>query len=156
MYIADCNALAKISLILGKLREANELKTRANVFTAKLNTLWDNDAGIYLNKRLDTDAFSHRISPTNFYPMLAGACTEEQAERMVKEHYFNPEEFYGEYIMPSIARNDPAFKDNSYWRGRIWAPMNFLVYLGMRNYQVKDARADLIKKSRILVLEKLE
>ncbi len=29
-------------------------------------------------------------------------------------------------ILPSIARNDVAYKDNVYWRGRIWGPMNFL------------------------------
>jgi putative isomerase len=55
--------------------------------------------------------------------------------------------------MPSIARNDPAFKDNSYWRGRIWAPMNFLVYLGMLNYDLKDAKKDLVNKSRTLLLK---
>ncbi|WP_425460037.1 MGH1-like glycoside hydrolase domain-containing protein [Exilibacterium tricleocarpae] len=34
--------------------------------------------------------------------------------------------------MPSIARNDPSFKDNTYWRGRIWAPMNFLGSVGLK------------------------
>jgi putative isomerase len=81
------------------------------------------------------------------------ACTPEQAQRMIKQHYFDPAEFYGDYVMPSIARNDPAFKDNSYWRGRIWAPMNFLVYLGMLNYDLKDARTDLVGKSRDLLLK---
>ena len=36
-------------------------------------------------------------------------------------------------MLPSIARDDPAFKDQNYWRGRIWGPMNYLVYLGLRN-----------------------
>ena len=44
--------------------------------------------------------------------------------------------------MPSIARNVPGSADQNYWRGRIWGPMNFLVYLGMRNYDVKDAGAE--------------
>ena len=71
---------------------------------------------------------------------------------MIKEHYFNSNEFYGEFVLPSIARNDPAFHDNDYWRGRIWGPMNFLVYLGIRNYQLPDARADLVKKSKDLLM----
>ena len=69
----------------------------------------------------------------------------------MKKHYFNPAEFYGEFVMPSIARNDPSFKDNDYWRGRIWAPMNFLVYLGMQHYDVPAARKDLIDKSKALL-----
>jgi len=153
LYIADCHALAEISRVLGKDAEASVLEKRAAAYSKQLATLWDENAGIFLNKRLDTDTKSYRLSPTNFYPMLAKACTQQQAERMIREHYFNPTEFHGPYIMPSIARNDSAFKDNSYWRGRIWAPMNFLVYLGMLNYDVKDARADIVRKSKELLLK---
>ena len=49
----------------------------------------------------------------------------------IQAHYENPKEFWGEWALPSIARNDPAFGDQNYWRGRIWAPMNFLVYLAL-------------------------
>jgi hypothetical protein len=35
------------------------------------------------------------------------------------------------YGMPSIAHNDSAYKDQDYWRGRVWGPMNFLVYAGL-------------------------
>lgn len=153
MYIMDCRSLAEIAGILDKKADADELNKRASFYTAKLAALWDEKSGIFLNKRLDNGRFSHRLSPTNFYPMLAKACTSEQAGRMIKEHYFNPREFYGKYVMPSIARDDSAFKDNSYWRGRIWGPMNFLVYLGMRNYDLKAARADLINKSEALFMK---
>ena len=153
LYVADCNALAEIAAELEKTTEAAELRQRALYYTKQLKTLWNEKAGIFLNKRLDTAANSNRLSPTNFYPLLAKACTQEQAERMIKQHYFNPAEFYGDFVIPSIARNDPAFKDNSYWRGRIWAPMNFLVYLGMLNYDVKDAKKDLVDKSRALLLK---
>jgi putative isomerase len=72
---------------------------------------------------------------------------------MISEHFYNPQEFWGDWILPSIARNDAAYKDNDYWRGRIWAPMNFLVYLGLRRYDAIDARRDLVEKSRALLLK---
>jgi len=56
-------------------------------------------------------------------------------------------------MIPSIARSDPAFPDNSYWRGRIWAPMNFLVYLGLRNYDLPEARKELVDKSLRLMMK---
>jgi len=152
MYVMDCKALAEIAAVLGKKDDVMELKDRAERFTAKLATLWDEESGIFLNLRTDTHEFSHSISPTNLYPMLAGACTHEQAERMMKDHYFNPEEFYGEYVLPSIARNHPAF-ENNYWRGRIWGPMNFLVYMGMQKYEVKEAREDLVNRSGALFMK---
>jgi glycogen debranching enzyme len=72
---------------------------------------------------------------------------------MVKEHFYNPEEFWGDYILPSIARNDPAYTGRDYWRGSIWAPMNFLVYMGFRNYELPGARKVLALKSRELLLK---
>ena len=153
LYVADGEALAEIADVLGKGVDALELRERAAAYRKALAGLWHEGRGIYMNKRTDTNRFSSRLSPTNFYALLAKAPTQRQAERMTKEHYFNPQEFYGEFVMPSIARNDPAFKDNTSWRGRIWAPLNFLVYLGMRNYGLDEARQDLAKKSRDLLLK---
>ena len=107
-----------------------------------MQELWDEKTGIFRDKNLVTGEFSTHLAPTNFYPLLGKAATQQQAERMINEHFMNPEEFYGEWIMPSIARNDPGFPDNSYWRGRIWAPMNFLVYMGLRNYDLPEASKD--------------
>jgi glycogen debranching enzyme len=72
---------------------------------------------------------------------------------MIRDHFYNPDEFWGEWIMPTTPRNDPAYHDHDYWRGRIWAPMNFLVYLGLRNYDLPDARKDLAEKSLNLLMK---
>ena len=53
----------------------------------------------------------------------------------------------------AIARDDPAFADQDYWRGRIWGPMNYLVFLGLRNYDVPEARRELAQKSYDLFLK---
>lgn len=147
MYIADCDALAEMADALGKTAEAKELRERAERYRAKLGTLWDEKAGIFLNKDLHTGEFNRRLSPTNFYPMLAKAATPEQARTMIEKHLRNPEEFWGQWVLPSIERNDPAFKDQNYWRGRIWGPMNYLVYLGLENYQDIAVRKEFAEKS---------
>jgi putative isomerase len=151
LYIADCDALAEIADTLGKAPEAKELRTRAATYRAKLATMWDEHRGIFLNRDLSTGKSSSRLSPTNFYPLLARAATPQQANRMIHEHLLNPDEFWGQWVLPSIARNDPAFKDQNYWRGRIWGPMNYLVYLGLRNYDVPAVRRELAQKSLALV-----
>lgn len=153
LYIMDCNELAEIAAILGKTEDADELKNRSSFYGKNLNTLWNEEKGIFLNKRTDNGKISYRISPTNFYPLLAKVATQQQAERMMKEHYFNPDVFYGEYVIPSIARNDSAFKDQDYWRGRIWAPLNYLVYLGICNYNLPEARKDLVQRSLNLIMK---
>lgn len=156
MYIADCDALAEIAQTLGKAAEADELRRRAAKYRASLATLWDPQTGIFLNKDLHTGQFNHRLSPTNFYPMLAKTATPQQAEEMVQKHLLNPKEFWGEWVIPSIERDDPAFKDQNYWRGRIWGPMNYLVYLGLRNYDtplLDRTRSQLAQKSLALFLK---
>jgi putative isomerase len=152
MYVLDCDALSDIAGVLGRTGEQTELKERAAHYRGALGQLWSEEHGIFLNRRVDTGTFSTRLSPTLFYPLLARAATPAQAARMVHDHLQNPAEFAGEWILPSIARNDPAFKDNDYWRGRVWAPMNFLVYLGLREYDLPEARGELVTKSRALLL----
>lgn len=153
LFIMDCKKLAEIADILGKPADAAELRERAETFSAKLQTLWDEEKGIFLNKHTDTGKLSPRLSPTNFYPLLAGVATQAQAERMMAEHFYNPEEFWGDWIMPTIARNDPGYPDQDYWRGRIWAPTNFLVYLGLMQYDLPQARQDMMEKSKALLLK---
>lgn len=150
IYIADCDALAAIADVLQKPNDAKELRERGERYRAKLSTLWSNEHGIFLNKDLHTGQLSERLSPTLFYPMLAHAATAEQAKRMVEEHLLNPREFWGEWVIPAVARDDPAFKDQNYWHGRIWGPMNYLVYLGLLNYQgneIEQARRELAQRS---------
>ena len=153
MYIADCNALAVMADALGRGEDARNLRERSEKYRKKLQTLWSPEAGIFLNKDLRTGQFSHRLSPTNFYPMLARAANPEQVELMVKRHLLNPEEFWGEWVIPSIARNDSAFQDQNYWRGRIWGPMNYLVYLGLRNYNLPEVRSAFVDKSYALFMK---
>jgi hypothetical protein len=147
LYIADCDALAEIARTLGKTAEAKELSDRGTKYRMKLTTLWDEKSGIFLNKDLHTGESSLRLSPTNFYPLLAKAATPEQARRMIDEHLLNSKEFWGKWVIPSIARNDPAFPDQSYWRGRIWGPMNYLVYLGLSNYSDSRIKEEFAQKS---------
>ncbi len=139
LYVADCQYLIRMAEVLGRHQEMKELQARENEFRSLVQELWDEEKGIYCNKYLDTGAFSDRLSPTSFYPMMAGIPTKKQADRLLKEHFYNPKEFYGPYMLPSCPRNDPAY-NNLYWRGAIWGPMNFLVYMGLKNYS--DAAAD--------------
>ena len=151
LYIMDCEALAEIADIIGR-PESKELRDRAEHSKNGLETLWDEKFGMYLNKRTDTGEFNYRMSPTNFYALFSDKVSAERAERIVKEHFFNEKEFYGEYMMPSVNRNDPAYPEQDYWRGCIWAPMNFLAYIALREHKLTEACNVLAEKSKNLIL----
>ena len=153
LYIMDCESLADIALVLGETAVAKELTDRALVFKTALGKLWDPKTKQYLNYRTDLKAFSTVTSPTTFYPLLARAATQQQAESMVKNHLQNPAEYGGEFIIPASPKNLPSFKEQNYWRGRVWAPLNMLVYMGLRQYNFPEYKAELVKKSNKLLVD---
>lgn len=153
LFIMDCKALIELAKIVGHEEDIPELQARIARAEEGLETLWDEENGFYYNRRTDTGEFSRRISPSNFYALFSDSVSPARARRIADEHYYNPEEFYGDWMLPSIARNDPAFHDQTYWRGRVWAPLNFLVYLALANTDLDDVRKDLAKKSTAIFMK---
>jgi Trehalase len=134
LYALDSECLAEIAEILGKEDDKRRFTSDyERIKRAIQQQLWNEQDGIYENRYWDGH-FSRRLSPTNFYPMLAGVATPEQAKRMVKEHLLSPKQFWGQYVIPTISRDDAAFEDQFYWRGDIWGPTNYLVYEGLNRY----------------------
>jgi glycogen debranching enzyme len=151
LYILDCENLADLAQILGR-DEHLELTERAQKCKLGLETLWDEEHGMYYNRRTDTGELSFRLSPTNFYALFSDSVSPSHAQAMSK-HFLNKEEMFGEYMLPSISRSDIAFADQDYWRGRIWAPMNYLVYIALRKAKRLDEAKILAQKSRELLLK---
>ena len=147
LFIRDCDALIELAGILGKDESIPELKLRKEKAQMGLQGMWDESFGFFCNRRTDTGEFSHRISPTNFYALYSDSILPDQIGRVLEEHYYNEEEFYGEWMLPAIARCDPAFGDQDYWRGRVWAPLNFLTYLALKKQGCEKECRDLARKS---------
>jgi putative isomerase len=153
LYALDAECLAKLAALLGKeedrrgfLADYEKIKERVR------EKMWNESDGIYEN-RFWNGEFSKRLSPSSFYPMLAGIATPEQAKRMVHEHLLNPNEFWGEYVVPTTPRNDPAFADQYYWRGSIWGPTNYLLYHAIDRYGFDEVSLEFAKKSYALFME---
>ena len=153
LYILDCRSLIELAKVIGRTDAIPELQRRMDAARAGLETLWDDERGFYYNRRTDTGEFSRRIAPTNFYALFSPDVTPVRQRRMTDEHYYHSDEFYGEWMLPSIARNDPAYPEQDYWRGRVWAPLNFLVYLALARTELSDVRHDLAKKSAKLFMK---
>ncbi len=151
LYIMDCEVLAELAGVLERDAERAELLSRAEKCKAGMEELWCEEAGMYLNRRTDTGAFSPRMGPTNFYALFSDRVAPERVRRMLG-HFHDPKEFAGTFMIPSVARNDPAYADQEYWRGRIWPPHNFLVYLALRRQGCAAECRMLAEKSVALLL----
>ena len=151
LYVADCHYLALIAEQLGDSASAKILKERKQKHIQNMQKLFDKTEEVFKNKRWDTGEFQQVISPTVFYPFIAGLYTQQQAEKVIEKYFFNPDYFWGEWIMPSTAKNHPAFKEQNYWRGRVWSALNFYTYLGFKNYNLPEATKALVEKSALLL-----
>ena len=146
----DLECLSRIARILGDPAAALRLETERRRLVATMNeVLWSEAAGLYLDEL--PAGRSPRVAASNFLPLIAGVPSARRARRMVGV-LRDPARFWGEWLLPSISRDDPAFNDQQYWRGSIWPPMNYLVLQGLRRYGFDELASELAWKGALMFL----
>lgn len=151
LYALDSYCLAQLAGFLGLEEERQEYLEEYERMKKLINLhLWNEKEGFYFDRHWD-GRFSRRKAASNFFPLVARIPDQSQALKMLR-HLLNPEEFWGDFVIPTISRDDPAFSDQQYWRGAIWPPTNYLVYQGLKAYGFDLAAADFAKKSTDLFL----
>lgn len=174
-YALLAETLAKMALVLGRSQDAARFTAQHETIRRLLNDrLWHPQKGLYLSRYLD-GTWNEVVTPTVFYPMFAGLATPERARTLVEEHLLNPEEFWGEYVVPSVARNDPSYCSGGpvhpgsehfrffdrygegsapeQWKGAVWPPMNATVYDGVKRYGFDDAAGRFAARSTAMYLD---
>ncbi len=164
-YVADCEALARIADELGRAELAVEVRGRGAEL-AKLidDRLWDAEAGCYRSHFSDSGRPTAWLSPMSFFPLLAGLGADDhgaddhgtpgRAAEMTRRYLREPDGFGGQWVLPSSPRSELATMPgaHSYWVGRAWPPINFLVYLGLRRVGLADDAAWLAERSGDLAM----
>ena len=146
----DLECLSRIAGILGDAAAARRLEAERRRLVATMNrVLWCEAAGLYLDEL--PAGRSSRVAASNFLPLIAGVPSARRARRMVGV-LRDPGRFWGEWVLPTISRDDPAFDDQQYWRGSIWPPMNYLVLQGLRRYGFDELASELAWKGALMFL----
>ena len=112
--------MGEICRIRGREEEAGKCLIRAAEVLDKMKSyLWNDARGAYF----DRDRNHHTmpvLTHNNLRCMYWGSMTREMADRFVKEHLLNPEEFWTKMPLPSVAVNDPLFRNvtTNNWSGQ--------------------------------------
>lgn len=143
LLVLDAEILSRWAEERGDTATAQRLRQRGAALAARVRErLWDDERKVFANRLWGQGGrngrFVRAIAPTSFYPLLAGIATPEQTRHLLV-WLDDPRRFGGFWRLPSVTRDDPAYHDNVYWRGRIWPPLNFLTYLGLRRAGEDDA-----------------
>jgi neutral trehalase len=155
LYALDAWCLAEIAKILKNEQEFSDYSEEYETIKDLINTyLWNETEEFYFDRYWD-GRFSEKKAASNFYPLIAKIPDRTRALLMIKR-LLNETEFWGEYVIPTISRDDQAFKDQDYWRGNIWPPPNYLIYQGLKAYGFDAVASEFAKKSADLFLRSWE
>ncbi|MHB8095337.1 MAG: MGH1-like glycoside hydrolase domain-containing protein [Candidatus Aminicenantales bacterium] len=151
LYALDAWCLAQVEDILNlgaeaanHLREYEETKTLINT------ELWNEKEGFYFDRHWD-GRFSARKAASGFFPLIARIPDEKRALRMLRL-LVDSGRFWGEFVIPSVSRDDPAQGEQPKRRGAVWPSTNYLVYQGLKAYGFDAVASDFAKKSCDLFL----
>ena len=145
-------AMSEIAAICQDEDSAHQYRHAAHCLAEAINAhMWDEIDGLYYH--LDVGSHKPLLAVqdvtwdvpmkfrawTCFLPMWAGITDAERAERMVKEHLLNRKEFWSEYGIRTLAKNEKMFSTKemsnpSNWQGPVWIVSTYLVFAGLLQY----------------------
>ena len=113
------DTLREISLRLGDGQEAHWQQAADAVAAALKAHLWDERQGACF----DRDRYGNPmpiLTHNNLRCMYWGSFSQQMADRFVGEHLLNPQQFWTPMPLPSVAANDPAFRNapENNWSGQ--------------------------------------
>lgn len=92
------------------------------------------------------DSSLRSMAYENLWPVMVGAATKEQANKLIDKYILNPEVFLTQHPIATVGVKDPKF-ELRLWRGPAWNSMTYWVARGCLQYGRKDAAKILIEKA---------
>jgi hypothetical protein len=101
------------------------------------NYMWNNSDNFYY----DIDSNGKRQNTKTaaaFWPLVAEVASFPQAQHLAA-HLRDSSTFYRQHLFPTLAANHPEFDGNGqYWKGGVWAPINYMIIKGLGMYPFKE------------------
>ena len=143
-------SLALIAEALGMNAEGAMWRRRAASIVRRMITdFWDEEAGLF--RALHNEQPIPVVTPFNLYPLWTGQLPETIRDRLIA-HLTNPDEFWGEYLIPTVAKNDPHFDPETMWRGPAWININYFFIEALRQVGEQELAHILLDKTLELVM----
>lgn len=143
--VRECRAMAKIAAVKGYPDDEKYFNDMADTVTKAVQSMWVEEDGLFYDRNEKTGDFLKVKYAGIFAAMWAGIATKEQAERMVKEHLLNKDEFWRPFPVSVYSATEPGYTENYMpgdlgcsWRANTWIPINYYIFEGLRDYGYHD------------------
>jgi putative isomerase len=144
-------SLAVMAEALGMDAEGAMWRRRAEAIVRRMiEVMWDEEAGLF--RALRDEEPVPVVTPFNLYPLWTGQLPDEIRGRLIG-HLTNPERFWGEYIIPTVARDDPLYDPETMWRGPVWANINYFFIEALHQVGEHELARTLRDKTLRLIMD---
>ena len=142
------NIISRIASELGDDNLAKKYSSEAAKTAAGIKCMWSEKSGLFLDRFEDNHEQIPIKTPAGLIPMLAGIADEQQIKKLV-ENLKDKELFWSTYPVTTLDPNDPQYssKDEyfSYWNGRVWPCVNWLIIESLRRSKQYETARELTK-----------
>jgi glycogen debranching enzyme len=143
-------SLAIMAEALGMEAEGGMWRRRAAAIVHRMiEDYWDEEVGLF--HALHNNQPIPVVTPFNLYPLWTGQLPDNIRNRLIA-HLTDPGEFWGEYVIPSVARNDPHYAPETMWRGPVWVNINYIFIEALRQVGEHTLARTLLERTLGLVM----
>ncbi|MDD5502604.1 MAG: trehalase family glycosidase [Candidatus Thermoplasmatota archaeon] len=153
-------AMAQWAMDLGDGNNNIYWEGRAAELANKVDdVMWDEASGCWFDSMSSTLGYTHEfvkvLTPAIWFPAFAGMSKNETRIRtVIEKHLLNPQEFFGEYPIPTVAYNDPYFETKTPgWRGFIWLVTTYSALEALYKYGYESEASELKERTLKLMAE---
>ena len=123
-------------------------KRSAAVVNRMIEDLWDEEKGVF-QAMYHHDPI-HVLTPFNLFPLWTGQLPDHIRSKLI-EHLTSPNEFWGEFALPTVAYCDERFDPSTMWRGPVWANINYFMIEALQQAGEQQLADDLREKPLDLI-----
>lgn len=143
-------SMARIAELIGETQDVPMWLERADTLSQKmLEHFWDEDAGMFWG------TYQHRPvrvrTPFSLLPLWTGRLPDRIVKRLIG-HLTDPNEFWPEYPVPTVAINDPKYNPEQMWRGPTWINVNYLLIRALERIDRHDLAHELRGRTLSLMM----
>jgi glycogen debranching enzyme len=129
LYISR-KIILKIAREIGKEIDYKDFQSKMERTESGIQGMWNNEIGLYMD-RFEKDHKQIPVrTPGGIIPLLCGFTEPERIKKIIR-NLKDPDIFWTPFPVATLDMKDPAYsnKDDyfSYWNGRIWPHINWLV-----------------------------
>ena len=162
IYIYNLKILIKLLHEIDMEKDARWFMQKYNLAKSSLlEKCFDKDRKVFFDLYSKEEKVSKILTIKSLMPLILDI-DKKYADRLVKEHLLNNDEFDLAYPVPTVARSEPSFlpappviaREPIIWRGPTWINTNWYLVKGLQNHgfdveakKLIERTLDLIKQS---------